>query len=154
MIFKLQLYPINQKTRRGSCNFVIMTQGNSSTHATHIFLGKVCCSILEQCYSFCCIKVFIRKYFIVSQTVLCWLNTFRICGEGLWIRADILDEVDLKNNIQPVKTTWTIWIQRLKPAFYHISRGLVRDRKLLHITPSQINQFLCIFNEYEIQHFG
>ena len=139
MIFKLQLYPINQKTWRGSCNLAIMTQGDSCTHATHIFLGKVCYSILEQYYSFCCIKVFIRKYFIVSQAILCWLNALRICDERLWIRADILDEVDLKNNIQSVKLTWAIWIQRLKPAFYHISRGLVRDRKLLHITPPQIN---------------
>ena len=136
MIFKLQLYPINQKTRRGSCNFVIMTQGNSSTHATHIFLGKVCCSILEQ-HSFCCIKVFIRKYFIVSQAVLCWSNTLRICGEGLWIRADILYEVDCIKDTQPVKSIWLIWIQSLKPAFYPISRRMVRDRKRLHITPPQ-----------------
>ena len=42
----------------------------------------------------------------------------------------------------------SICIQRLKPASYPLSRGIIKDVK------RTLAQFLFIFNEYEIQHFG
>ena len=48
VILELQLCPSNHRSRRGSLNHVVMILGDSSTRATHIFLGKVCHSILKE----------------------------------------------------------------------------------------------------------
>ena len=40
VISELQLCPVNHKSCRRSWKLVIMTEGDYSTYATHIFLGK------------------------------------------------------------------------------------------------------------------
>ena len=40
VIFEPQLCPINHQTYRGSSNVVVMTLGDTSTHATHMFWEK------------------------------------------------------------------------------------------------------------------
>ena len=47
VIFELQLYPINRKIYGGYWNLVIMTLGDTSTYATHIFWRKFLSQYLE-----------------------------------------------------------------------------------------------------------
>ena len=48
MIFELQLCSVDHKTWRGSCNFLFMTLGDTSTHQNQVFEGEVCYTILKQ----------------------------------------------------------------------------------------------------------
>ena len=84
----IQLCPINHKTCRRSCYLVIITPEGTSTHATHLFLGKVCHSILKQDYVGT--LKHLAKHIIAFAAVSCWLKALGICAEGLWIRAEFL----------------------------------------------------------------
>ena len=53
-----------------------------------------------------------------------------------------------------VKSAWSVCILSFKSATYPLLKEIIRDVKQIHIAQPQITQFSCIFNEYEIQHFG
>ena len=111
----------NHKTRRGSWNLVSVTLEDTSFHATHIFLGKVCHIILKQDWSFCYIKPFTLIYFIVFPAASCWLKALGICIEGLFCMR-----LDGMKDIQPVQSCKSICIQSLNPKSYTRSRDIRR----------------------------
>ena len=79
-------------------------------------------------------------------------SRFELRVYGLWLISSM--RLDWRKDIKPLKLIRLVYIWSLKPASYSLPTEIIRDVKQTHITPPQIIQLWCIFNEYEMQEFN